>query len=124
MSNLRELGNLEVGALCLALSENSDNDFRRAQILRVNGPTVNIFLVDYGVEENNVPVHDLIEIPQRFITCLPFQVTLIFVRIDSFSHSNSIAGHSLQYGWHCPIQKDVARRIMREHLQYFVKRFQ
>ncbi len=83
-SNLKPLVNVEVGGMCLAVAEKNDRDnrraennkrdYRRAQIIKVNQTTVHIFLVDFGVEEYDVPLTDLFEIPDTIIKGLPFQV--------------------------------------------------
>lgn len=68
----------EIGQICLANAENG-KFYRRAKIMHIDGTTVNIFLVDYGVDEWSVPAADLIEIPEKFVKSLPFQVLSNFL---------------------------------------------
>lgn len=74
--NRKPLTRAVVGEICLANAENRNDydDYRRAKILNVEETTVNIFLVDFGVEEFAVPLGNLIEIPKKLIDKLPFQV--------------------------------------------------
>lgn len=90
---MKPLIDVEVGSICLAFcqnenNDNNNNDYRRAQIIRHNQSEVSIFLVDYGEEKHNVNVGDLFQIPDKFITSLPFQVILFSVCIWTTSGYN------------------------------------
>lgn len=89
--NLQPLAKVEVGGVCLLAAFENPNDYRRGKIMEVDEDeaTGDIFLVDYGVEEYRVPLSSLIEIPEKFISDLPFQVSLYFL-FSSWSYQYSM----------------------------------
>lgn len=72
---MKQLTNVELAENCLA---KIDDRFRRGKIIKIlhdDKGTAEIFFVDLG-EFQILPLSELFRIPKRFITELPFQVSL------------------------------------------------
>lgn len=81
--NLKTLTEAEatIGKICLTDFKAKD-DFRRVKILETkqieDQTVVDLFLLDFGVTEFDVPLSDVYEISKQLIEALPFQVSYVF----------------------------------------------